>query len=107
MDDIIYHCPMCKTKVLFDDMITPDKDRPSKALGGEKLYCPSCEMLVEPVAVFATIAVHRDEPEYRGRTRAAGSNAGGSQSGDLSDEGATQWRRDPQEAERNTWKDKD
>jgi hypothetical protein len=42
----------------------------------------------------------------QGRTRESGSNAGGSQSGDDSDQGASQWRRDPKEAERNSWQDK-
>ena len=42
----------------------------------------------------------------RGRSREDGSNAGGSQRGDNSDQGASQWRRDPKEAERNSWKDK-
>jgi hypothetical protein len=47
-----------------------------------------------------------DAPENDGRPRAAGSNAGGSQRGDMSDQGATQWRKDPSETERNTWRDK-
>lgn len=59
-------------------------------------------MLVEPVFGPAPPA-----QDYPGRSRTAGWNAGGSQRGDLSDEGASQWRRDPKEAERNTWQDKD
>ena len=45
--------------------------------------------------------------ENQGRSREGGTNAGGSQRGDLSDQGATQWRQDPSEVERNTWRDKD
>jgi hypothetical protein len=41
------------------------------------------------------------------RKRESGSNAGGSQRGDDSDEGASQWRRDPKEGERDSWQDKD
>jgi hypothetical protein len=40
------------------------------------------------------------------RSRESGSNDGGSQRGDDSGHGASSWRTDPKEAERNTWEDK-
>lgn len=108
MEDIICYCPICQTEVLFEDLKVLDAARSSRPLTSETLYCPHCEMLVEPVvALVDTIgqsspAYHDNVPADRGRLRSAGSNAGGSQRGDLSDEGASQWRTDPREAERNT-----
>lgn len=107
MDDVSYYCPLCNGKVLLKDLKAPGEPPPRTPLPGETGYCPSCEMLVNPV-------VHSDfdsdprahDPENPGRSRAGGSNAGGSQRGDLSDQGASQWRVDPKESERNTWQDK-
>ncbi|HTW23117.1 MAG TPA: hypothetical protein VMD78_05930 [Candidatus Baltobacteraceae bacterium] len=113
MADVICYCPICRHKVLFHDETPSTNRRADAPLIPDKLYCPHCEMLVEPEVVAAGT---EDElargagdaaSESRGRTRVAGSNAGGSQRGDLSDEGATQWRQDPTEGERNTWSDKD
>jgi hypothetical protein len=101
---------MCHGRLLAAD--APIRDLKPQRLSGETYYCPSCEMFVEPEEVLAgmeeTLATIDPDitPEDRGRLRASGTNAGGSQRGDASDEGATQWRRDPQETERNTWKDK-
>jgi hypothetical protein len=109
MPGVITHCPVCHGRLLTAE--APIGDLKTQRLPGQKYYCPSCEMFIEPaespVASEALSSIDPGiTPEDRGRPRAAGSNAGGSQRGDLSDQGATQWRRDPQEAERNTWKDK-
>ena len=111
MQGVIAHCPMCHGRLLTAD--APIRDLKPQRLAGETYYCPTCEMFVEPEAAPAgmeeTLATIDSDitPEDRGRPRASGTNAGGSQRGDDSDQGAGQWRRDPQEAERNTWKDKD
>jgi hypothetical protein len=112
MEDIICYCPNCQGQLLFEDLKGPDPTSPVPALAAEKLYCPRCEMLVAPVIANVDSlgkgdpAYRDDSPAERGRSTAAGSNAGGTQRGDLSDEGATQWRTDPAEAERNTWRPK-
>lgn len=112
MEDIICYCPICQTEVLFEDLKVLDAAHASRPLASETLYCPHCEMLVEPVvALVDTIghadpAYHDDVPAEPGRARSAAANAGGSQRGDASDEGASQWRTDPREAERNTWQPK-
>jgi hypothetical protein len=90
----IYYCPICKCRVLGES---------SGPAQPETLYCPSCEMLVAPVFGPAPASSAHD---HGGRSRTGGSNAGGSQRGDLSDQGASQWRRDPTEGERNTWNDR-
>jgi hypothetical protein len=111
MPGVIAHCPMCHGRLLTAD--APIGDLPEQRLAGETYYCPSCEMFVEPTdsAGDQGKTLENINPEFApdnsGRTRVSGSNAGGSQRGDLSDQGGTQWRRDPQEIERNTWKDKD
>jgi len=111
METVVLHCPQCHGRLLAAD--APIGDLPEHRLAGENYYCPSCEMFIEPDrlsdAPGETLATIDPDitPEERGRPRAAGSNAGGSQRGDLSDQGASQWRRDPEETERNTWKDKD
>jgi len=113
MADVTCYCPICHHKVLFHDATLATDERTGEPLIPDKLYCPHCEMLVEPEVVPSGA-----EPEFaeragdagtenRGRSREAGSNAGGSQRGDMSDQGATQWRQDPTEGERNTWSDKD
>jgi len=113
MDDVICYCPLCQGQLLFQDLKNRDASHSSAPLIVDKLYCPQCELLVEPViAPVASIghsdpAFRSDTPADRGRTSAGGSNAGGSQRGDLSNQGATQWRVDPREAERNTWQPKD
>ncbi|HVB88434.1 MAG TPA: hypothetical protein VNK23_17375 [Candidatus Dormibacteraeota bacterium] len=112
MDDVPYSCPICHGSVLFEDMSNPRVARTREALITQKLYCPHCEMLVEPVVTSAEqrehegVAGHDAGTDNHGRSRQGGSNAGGSQRGDLSDEGATQWRSDPEEVKRNTWEDK-
>ncbi len=112
MEDAVYSCPICHGHVLLEDLATPPGGAPPDALLARKLYCPHCEMVVEPVGETPQQrheegADTRDAAtENRGRTRQTGSNAGGSQRGDLSDEGATQWRVDPDESLRNSWSDK-
>lgn len=111
MPGVIAYCPMCHGRLLASD--APVEDLKVQRLPGHTYYCPSCEMFVEPAAspdasAETLSSIDPDiTPEDRGRSRAAGSNAGGSQRGDLSDQGASQWRRDSQETERNTWSDKD
>lgn len=112
MPNPVYSCPICHGHVLVEDMATPPGAAPSEPQILQKVYCPHCEMLVEPAITSAEepqeegIAKRTAATENRGRTRIGGSNAGGSQRGDLSDQGATQWRTDPRETERNTWQDK-
>lgn len=112
MDDLFYSCPICHGNVLFEDMSSPRSFPSRESLATRKLYCPHCEMLVEPVIESVQqreregTARRGAATENRGRSREGGSNAGGSQRGDLSDEGASQWREDPLQAERNTWQDK-
>lgn len=107
MTDAPLYCPMCHGQLLSRDSSVDDGP---ERVAGHKFYCPSCEMMVEPAASRAQPASEPDHPSdgpaNPGRSAQGGSNAGGSQRGDLSDEGATQWRRDPQEVERNTWQDK-
>lgn len=111
MPSIIAHCPMCHGRLLTRDARIGGL-KPQRLPGGT-CYCPTCEMFVEPEEGAAGMdetlaAINPDTtPEDRGRPRASGTNAGGSQRGDLSDQGASQWRRDPRETENNTWKDKD
>jgi hypothetical protein len=112
MEEVVLYCPMCHGRLLAAD--TPAPGHPPHRLPGETFFCPSCEMFVEPergadTASTTDPAAHPIDapPSDRGRARAAGSNAGGSQRGDSSDEGATQWRKDPIDDERNTWQDKD
>jgi rubredoxin len=113
MSDLICYCPICRGKVLFHDVTISTDKSSGQPLIPDKLYCPHCEMLVEPEVVSAATQFEADfrtgdaAADYGGRNRQSGSNAGGSQRGDLSDEGGTQWRQDPNEAERNTWSDKD
>jgi hypothetical protein len=112
MEEIVYSCPICHGHVLLEDLATPPGGEPPESLLKRKLYCPHCEMMVEPAAETPEQrheegADTRDAAsENRGRARQGGTNAGGSQRGDLSDEGATQWRVDPGESVRNSWSDK-
>lgn len=112
MPDPMYSCPICHGHVLVEDMATPPGSPPASPQILQKVYCPHCEMLVEPAITSAEglqeegTARRTAATENRGRSRNGGSNAGGSQRGDLSDEGASQWRTDPLETERNTWQDK-
>ena len=111
MQGVIAHCPMCHGRLLTAD--APIGGLQPQRLAGETYYCPTCEMFVEPEPGQDTVPETLEmmdpdtTPPDRGRPRASGTNAGGSQRGDLSDQGASQWRRDPQETENNTWKDKD
>jgi hypothetical protein len=111
MEDVLCYCPICNGQVLFEAIKNLDPDVSGPLVEG-KAYCPRCEVLIEPIIKKVTVApgshpeFRSETPEERGRGAAAGSNAGGSQRGDASDEGATQWRVDPREAERNTWQDK-
>jgi uncharacterized protein YbaR (Trm112 family) len=105
-----------KGKTYMESLICPICTRKLSAAGttgelagsmpNETLYCASCEMLVAPLASSAP-RVSVNASDNRGHTRSGGSNGGGSQRGDSSDHGASQWRTDPREAERNTWQDKD
>ena len=97
-------CAICGTGILSaHDQVNPPEHR---AEPGEKLYCPHCEMMVDWLdhSVRQPYTVELPNP---GRVPSGGTNAGGSQRGDLSDQGATQWLQDPADAERNTWSDKD
>ena len=115
MSDLNCYCPICHGKVLFHDATNSTEKRTGAPRIPDKLYCPHCEMLVVPEVAPAAAAAHFEaahpevdvSTENRGRSRQGGSNAGGSQRGDLSDEGGSQWRVDPVESERNTWSDKD
>jgi hypothetical protein len=104
MDELIYVCPICQGEVLFEDTIDL---RGGELLLADRLYCPHCEILVEPVIHSAAMRSERARmrdagSENRGRSREGGSSAGGSQSGGLAHQGASQWRRDPLEGERNS-----
>ncbi|HEX4074758.1 MAG TPA: hypothetical protein VHX49_05110 [Candidatus Acidoferrales bacterium] len=115
MADLNCYCPICHGKVLFHDATNPTAKLTGAPLIPNKLYCPHCEMLVAPEVVPADAGAEFESAhheidaatENRGRSRQSGSNAGGSQRGDLSDQGGSQWRVDPTEGERNTWSDKD
>lgn len=104
MESVI--CPICKKELSDASTATPGPRDSARSMPIETLYCASCEMLVAPLASSAP-RVSVNASDNRGRIRSGGSNAGGSQRGDLSDQGASQWRTDPREAERNTWQDKD
>jgi hypothetical protein len=110
MEAEIVYCPNCHNRVLAAEK--PTSDLPVQRVPGAGYYCPNCEMFVEagPLPAGAPTKLGEIDRGGRlndpGRARTTGSNAGGSQRGDLSDQGGTQWRRDPTEAERNTWKDK-
>lgn len=112
MEDLRYSCPICYGNVLSEDMANRRAAPSRESLATLKLYCPHCEMIVEPVITTAEersrkgIGRRDAGTENRGRAREGGSNAGGSQRGDLSDQGASQWRCDPLETERNSWQDK-
>jgi hypothetical protein len=112
MDDFVCYCPQCGGQVLFEAVKSPESGDVPTHLVADELYCPHCEMLVKPVIApvdglgDSDPAFRGDDPANPGRTSTGGSNAGGSQRGDLSDEGASQWRRDRQDAENNTWRDK-
>jgi hypothetical protein len=99
-------CPLCKRKLSDGGTTTPGPRELAGSMPIETLYCASCEMLVAPLASSAP-RVNVNASDNRGHTRSGGSNGGGSQRGDSSDHGASQWRTDPREAERNTWQDKD
>jgi hypothetical protein len=109
MENAVCYCPICSGHVLGLES-WPQKSSSDTAVG--KLYCPHCEMLVE--AATAPVDVIDPErppvftvaPQYAGRSGIDGSNAGGSQRGDLSDQGSTQWRTDPGTSERNSWRPK-
>jgi len=111
METVIFSCSMCQGPLL--STVTPAGGRPTQRLEAERFYCPSCEMFVEPASNTPGVLSHAEsadpqrEPENPGRARTMGTNAGGSQRGDLSDEGASLWRKDPRDGERNTWEDKD
>lgn len=93
MTDAPLYCPICHGQLLSRD--SSIQHEPERA-AGEKFYCPSCEMFVEPAlsrGAGLSESPDRDDPEFnRGRTSQGGTNAGGSQRGDLSDEGATHTR---------------
>jgi hypothetical protein len=98
-------CPLCKKELGDNGIATPRLGERAGSMPIETLYCASCEMLVAPLASSAP-RVSVNASDNRGRIRSSGSNAGGSQRGDESDHGASQWRTDPREAERNTWQNK-
>jgi hypothetical protein len=106
---MIYSCPICKGRVLYEDAAKQSERGSVETLATNQMYCPHCEMLVNAIPAPDGVGVRGTDAGYenRGRTQEGGSNAGGSQRGDTSDEGASQWRKDPSETERNTWADKD
>ena len=95
--------------MLFEDVTKHSRQGSSDSVITEQMYCPHCEMLVNAIPAPDGVGVRATNAaeENRGRSAQGGANAGGSQRGDLSDEGASQWRKDPSETERNTWADKD
>jgi hypothetical protein len=101
VEDIVCSCPICQGQLLFEGLKTENAAYTTAPLAAEKLYCPHCEMLVVPVIAKVDSlgkgdpAYHDAPPDNSERTMAAGASAGGSQHGDLSDEGGTQWRKDP------------
>ena len=99
-------CPICNKELSDASTAKPGPGELTGSMPVETLYCASCEMLVAPLVGLAS-RVSVNASENRGRIRSSGSNAGGSQRGDSSDQGASQWRTDPREAERSTWQDKD
>jgi uncharacterized protein YbaR (Trm112 family) len=99
-------CPICKRQLSDGGSTTPGPRELAGSVPIETLYCASCEMLVAPLA-SSVPRVSVNASDNHGRIRSGVSNAGGSQRGDASDHGASQWRTDPREAERNTWQDKD
>ena len=110
MEAVILYCPQCHGRLLAADAGYPDL--PPQQLAGEVFYCPSCEMFMEPAPPRPGDPTTLDTidpgavPENRGRPIASGTTPGGSQRGDLSDEGASMWRQDPEDSKRNTWSDK-
>ena len=99
--------------MLFEDATKHSRQGSVESAATGTMYCPHCEMLVNATPVSgadegaaAVVRATDAGEENRGRASEGGSNAGGSQRGDLSDEGASQWRKDPSETERNTWADK-
>jgi hypothetical protein len=111
-ETIVYSCPICHGHLVLEELTTPPGAPQPEMLLERKVCCPHCEMAVEPAAVTAGQS-HNEGVDQRdaatanrGRSREGGTNAGGSQRGDLSDEGATQWRVDPDESLRNSWDDK-
>ena len=112
MDSAMYYCPLCATQVLFDEGGVPGEPASVAPPVPQTMYCPQCEMLVNPVAASVALLDGGDPsfkgvaPENEGRSRADGTNAGGAQRGDLSDEGAALWRRDTSESGHDTWRDK-
>ena len=107
MTELVYLCSICHGKTLFRDVARLATDARGPQLDPNTVYCPHCEMMVEPLVLPAAQvegeANLSDAGEANlGRAREGGTNAGGSQRGDMSDEGATQWRRDPSEGERNS-----
>jgi hypothetical protein len=99
-------CPICKKELSDAGTATSGPSELTGSMPVGTIYCASCEMLVAPF-VSSAPRVRVNASDNQGRIRSGGSNAGGSQRGDSSDQGASQWRTDPREAERNTWKDKD
>ena len=95
-------CPFCMKNLSDRGMTIPGPGEVAGSMPIETLYCASCEMLVAPLA-SSEPRVSVNASDNQGRIRSGGSNAGGSQRGDSSDHGASQWRTDPREAERNTW----
>jgi len=90
MDNLIYDCPIGHGQVPTEGAIDP---RPGEPGAPATVYCPHCEMLVMPLAASSAAAESSGnirtsdaESENRGRSRQGGTNAGGSQRGDLSDQ---------------------
>ena len=105
MEDVILYCPNCHGRLLSSDVEVGGEVH---RLMGEEFYCPSCEMFTapDPNPPIAHAVPEEVNPADSPKTpvhSARGTNAGGSQSGDLSDQGAAQWYRDPRETDGRLW----
>jgi hypothetical protein len=65
-EDVICYCPICQNQVLFEDSKLVDADYLTQPVIAEKLYCPHCEILVEPVV--ARVVLLHAHPEFRSDT---------------------------------------
>lgn len=75
MEDVICYCAICQGQVPFEDVKTLNAACSPQPLTTDKVYCPHCEMLVEPVTANVTAlgnvdpAFRGDVPGDRGRSR--------------------------------------
>jgi hypothetical protein len=103
--DVILYCPVCHGRLLSEDVGVRGQ---VQLLMGREFYCPSCEIYTKadpnpPVAHARPEDVNPADSPKTPIHSARGTNAGGSQGGDLSDEGAGLWYRDPKETDGRLW----